>query len=236
MMLGDVLARDDAARPSHACGGVIAGTPVWTDRGRVPIEQLKVGDNVLSQPESTGERAYRKVLRMFCCEDKAILCVRYCLPPPDDTEIHYEYVTCNHPFWVKRVGWTRADLFEGGEELELHDGRTAYVLEGVPLYKTDRPNIDWMPEYSHSVDGFEIDFSGGKVWWLDEQDQRNFGKSLGSLLTTVYAIEVEGFHTCYVGELGVWVHNAHGAGIERFATGSGVPSGPAMQRSGREMD
>lgn len=188
--------------------GFIAGTPVWTDRGLVPIEQLKIGDSVLSQPEGTGERTYRKVVRTFSYEDTEILCVRYCLPPPDDDVIHYQYATDNQPFWVKDTGWTCAYLLEGGQELELQDGRTAYVLEVVSVYKTDRPGVGWMPEYSHSVDGFEIDFSGNREGWLDEQDQRNFGKSLGGLQTKVYSIEVEGFHSCYVGELGVWVHNA----------------------------
>lgn len=218
MMPDERLPPDDAPSLSHA-GCFIASTRVWTARGPVPVEQLKVGDTVLSQPEGTGERAYRKVVRTSSCERKAIICVRYCLPPPDDAEIHYEYVTGHHPFWVKGVGWTRADLLEGGEELELHDGRAAYALDVVPLYKTDRPGIGWMPEYSHSVDGIEIDFSGGKVWWLDEQDQRNFGKSLGWLLTTVYDIEVEGFHTCYVGELGLWVHDARDAANRREPEG-----------------
>jgi len=186
--------------------GFIASTPIWTDRGLVPIERLNIGDSVLSQSEGTGERVYRKVARTFSCEGKAILCVRYCLPPPDDTDIHYQYVTDDHPFWVKGAGWVHAYLLEGGQELELHDGSTAYVLEVVYVYKTDRPGVGWMPEYSHSVDGFEIDFTGGGEWWLDEQDQRNFGKSLGSLQTTVYNIEVEGSGIYYVGKLGVRVH------------------------------
>jgi hypothetical protein len=196
---------------SPPSSGFIAGTPIWTDRGLVPIEQLKIGDSVLSQPEGMDEHIYRKVVRKFSCEDKAILCVRYCLPPPNDRDIHYQYVTDDHPFWVKGTGWTRPYLLEDGQELQLHEGSTAYVLEVVYVYKTDRPGVGWMPEYSHSVDGFEIDFSGGREWWLDEQDQRNFGKSLGRLQTGVYNIEVEDAGTYYVGELGVWVHGAHGA-------------------------
>ncbi|WP_341809683.1 hypothetical protein WMO32_11140 [Xanthomonas oryzae pv. oryzicola] len=48
-MLSDVLTLDDYRYPSQAGGCFIAGTPVWTDRGLVPIEQLKIGDSVLSQ-------------------------------------------------------------------------------------------------------------------------------------------------------------------------------------------
>lgn len=39
-----------------------AGTPVWTDKGLVSIEAIKVGDRVLSQDPTTGELAYKLVL------------------------------------------------------------------------------------------------------------------------------------------------------------------------------
>lgn len=40
--------------PEMVGGCFIAGTPVHTDKGLVPIEQIKVGDLVLSQPEQGG--------------------------------------------------------------------------------------------------------------------------------------------------------------------------------------
>jgi hypothetical protein len=44
--------------------GFVAGTLVHTDKGLVPIEQLKVGDMVLSKHESgEGEQAYKPVVR-----------------------------------------------------------------------------------------------------------------------------------------------------------------------------
>ena len=46
--------------------GMVAGTLVHTDKGLVPIEQLKVGDMVLSKDESnTGEQAYKRVVSTF---------------------------------------------------------------------------------------------------------------------------------------------------------------------------
>jgi hypothetical protein len=46
--------------------GMVAGTLVHTDKGLVPIEQLKVGDMVLSKHESnTGEQAYKSVVSTF---------------------------------------------------------------------------------------------------------------------------------------------------------------------------
>jgi hypothetical protein len=40
-----------------------AGTLVHTKEGLVPIEQIKVGDWVLSKPENRGEQAYKRVLK-----------------------------------------------------------------------------------------------------------------------------------------------------------------------------
>lgn len=53
--------------------GFVAGTLVHTDQGLVPIEQLKVGDLVLSMPEEgVGEKAYKKVLETLISENKKI--------------------------------------------------------------------------------------------------------------------------------------------------------------------
>ncbi len=47
--------------------GFVAGTLVHTDKGLVPIEQIKVGGLVLSRNENNpnGELAYKKVLKTF---------------------------------------------------------------------------------------------------------------------------------------------------------------------------
>ena len=53
--------------------GFVAGTLVHTDKGLVPIEQIKVGDRVLSKPESgEGELAYKPVVNTFEFEDKEV--------------------------------------------------------------------------------------------------------------------------------------------------------------------
>lgn len=184
---------------------LIAGTPIWTDRGPIPIEQLRIGERVLSKSEATGERAYHKVVRMPSCKRLAIMCIRYCLPPPDDKEAHYHYATAHHPVWVKGSGWTPAYQLEGGEELELHDGRSAYALEVVPVYKTDRPDVGWEPEYTHSTVGFEANFSNGWIWVADRVGEpASLGSKDSHLLVSIYDFELENFHTYYFGELGVW--------------------------------
>ncbi len=54
-----------------------AGTLVWTDKGMVPIEQIKVGDKVLSQPETGGEQCYKSVINTFVHEDKILRQISY---------------------------------------------------------------------------------------------------------------------------------------------------------------
>jgi hypothetical protein len=58
--------------------GFVAGTLVHTDKGLVPIEQIKVGDMVLSKPESgQGELAYKPVVNTFEFEDKEVWFVEF---------------------------------------------------------------------------------------------------------------------------------------------------------------
>lgn len=48
----------------------VAGTLIWTDNGRVPIEQIQVGDLVLSKPETNdGPQAYKRVVKTFYFDD-----------------------------------------------------------------------------------------------------------------------------------------------------------------------
>lgn len=53
--------------PNHT--GFVAGTLVHTDQGLVPIEQINVGDLVLSKSES-GDVAYKRVVRTFKSPEK----------------------------------------------------------------------------------------------------------------------------------------------------------------------
>lgn len=64
----------DAAKKNtneNAVGCFVAGTLVHTKEGLGPIEQIKVGDYVLSKPEEGGgETAYKRVVNTFEFEDK----------------------------------------------------------------------------------------------------------------------------------------------------------------------
>ena len=54
-----------------------AGTPVRTDRGLTAIEEVRVGDRVLSQDVETGELAYKPVLQTTVRPPKELWTVRF---------------------------------------------------------------------------------------------------------------------------------------------------------------
>ncbi len=144
----------------------VAGTLVHTRDGLKAIEEIKVGDVVISKSDTTGEVSYRKVANTFVRQTDAIYKVSFA----DGTTLE---TTWNHPFRVlksdvkgqnfalENTVWTQAK--------DLVEGDVAFTANGATL------NI--------------VSIS------IDNRDE------------TVYNFEVEEFHTYFVGEVGVWVHN-----------------------------
>ena len=76
------------------------GTPLWTLSGAKPIEQIKVGDRVLSQHPETGELSYKGVLITTLRPPSQMLTIR-----AGKSEIT---TTLGHPFFVVGKGWRMA--------------------------------------------------------------------------------------------------------------------------------
>jgi hypothetical protein len=185
------------------------GTLVHTDKGLVPIEQIKVGDLVLSQPEMTGELEYKPVVKTVQREDKTIVAVSYVIDCEGGTSYRL-YPTGNHPFWVFDEGWRRADLLDSGARLLLADGKTASVLSCLPVYRTNEESVGWFAknEFNDQV-GFECNFGDcpSIVRTAVSRDDEIYFSDDPQFRLTVYNFEVEDNHTYYVGSAGVWVHN-----------------------------
>ena len=199
---------NDIRYPNEVGGCFVAGTPVWTDKGLVPIEQIRVGDQVLSQPEGKGEVVYKTVVKTHVFDDKEICRLNYYhVDLDEDFDV---FVTGNHPFWVKDVGWTAAARLSTDDQLELQDGGLAFVVRLVRVFRTDVENVGWATLYEEDS-GVEFDFRNGGIrmgtdWvfndkYLDSREKNPYFRS------KVFNIEVDGFHTYYVGEHGIWVHN-----------------------------
>ena len=78
---------------------LVAGTPIWTDRGAVPVEAVQVGDLALAKHPETGELNYRPVLRTTIREAQPVLKVT--------TPKGQIRGTGGHTFWISGRGWTK---------------------------------------------------------------------------------------------------------------------------------
>jgi hypothetical protein len=113
-------------RGTPVSGGVVKscfarGTPVWTLTGLRPIEEIAVGDRVLSQDAETGELSYKPVLQVTR------------RPPGPRVNVSFlgETIaaTPGHPFWVVGQNWRLAKELEQGQRLHALGG--AVEIEGI---------------------------------------------------------------------------------------------------------
>lgn len=95
------------------CNCFAEGTIVPTDSGNKNIEDIKLGDMVLSKDDVTGEIAYKSVEYVFEKNVEQIYIISV-----DDQEIN---TTNNHPFWIVGQGWVTADHLNMGDELQSAD-------------------------------------------------------------------------------------------------------------------
>jgi hypothetical protein len=102
----------------------LAGTPVWTETGPVPIEKLQVGDRVLTQGIRSGVLSYQFVLQTTVRPETPSVRIGV---EGDADEI---YATRGHPFWVVGKGWRMAKELETGWRLHTPSGPRAITHVG----------------------------------------------------------------------------------------------------------
>jgi hypothetical protein len=94
-----------------------AGTPVRTQSGQRPIEEIRIGDLVLSQNPDSGELTYKPVVRTTVRPADKLL------------EIHIGgetlRTTKGHPMWVGGQGWRIAKYVQAGDRLHRYFGSIA---------------------------------------------------------------------------------------------------------------
>ncbi|WP_244878761.1 polymorphic toxin-type HINT domain-containing protein, partial [Saccharibacillus kuerlensis] len=144
-----------ASKLAHGCNCFTTGTQVKTDQGDKNIEDIQVGDQVLSKDDVTGEEGYKTVTATFNHIADEIYTIHV-----GGQKIESTY---NHPFWVEGKGWTYVKDLKVGDELTQADG-TKLEIDKIEL----------------------------------EQRQAR-----------VYNMTVDEFHTYFVSDLGIWVHNTN---------------------------
>jgi hypothetical protein len=201
----------DPLSASYAC--FVKGTLVHTREGLRPIDELEVGDHALSSPEDgSGTPEYRRVVATASHEHKTVRRILASNPTANEGEMIA--ATGNHPFWVESIGWTRADSLARGNILRRAAGSTWEVARQYPVYGTHDPGVGWTQAAADVVtsNGSRYDYleaqpipsSGGFEDILPRDILRGRDRYLR---LTVYDIEVEDFHTFYVGKAGIWVHD-----------------------------
>ncbi|GHT89847.1 hypothetical protein AGMMS49545_01330 [Betaproteobacteria bacterium] len=237
---------DDDIQFLDTVGGCfIKGTRVHTKEGLRPIEEIKVGDWVLSSPEDgSGKPEYKRVVKTIVHNNKTIRGVA-CYNSDGEREL--VTATGNHPFWVEGTGWTRADRLREGDVVRFADGSLSKVASQFPVYRfpDEKPGIGWLqlselplanPAIGRLFDfaNFALaDYPNGELDW-EEMTEENY------LEVTVYNLEVEDFHTYYASHMGVWVHNTTCADwdVKIFPGADGMPPPGEMRlyKSNAEMN
>ena len=169
-----------------------AGTLIHTKEGLKVIEDIQIGDVVMSKSDVTGEVSYKKVVNTFIRQTDEIYNVKF-----ENASILE--TTWNHPFRRLKTDGVASLLLDRGQigSMDLSEWREARDLKkGDQIYSADGSLL-----VVESV--------------IIEQREE-----------TVYNFEVEDFHTYFVGEDGVWVHNEAGCGqISLSATPKSMENG-----------
>jgi RHS repeat-associated protein len=138
----------NASQMNQSC--FAAGTPILTVDGAKPIEEIRIGDLVLSRPEHDSDAPVvpRRVLNLF--QNTSQL-----------TSIHLKgrriYTTFEHPFWVEGHGWLAAGRIEKGALLVGAEGeRTA--VDAIEIHVASAPVYNLHVEDCHTY------FVGGPAW------------------------------------------------------------------------
>jgi Pretoxin HINT domain len=104
----------DSLNKIPLCNCFPAGTPVATEDGLKPIEQIRVGDRVWAKDIETGQSHLRKVNWLFSKVAERMLTVYV-------GHMRIE-VTPQHPFWSVGKGWVEAGELAVGDTLLSRDG------------------------------------------------------------------------------------------------------------------
>ena len=142
----------DEKKPGAATAGrtvvnpscLVAGTPVWTDRGFISVETIAAGDCVLAKNIQTGELAYKPVLHTT---------VRQPVPVKKFVVNGQPVVaSAGHNFWVSGDGWTKTR--------ELIPQQPIHTVVGMARVESVEDEAEPAPVYNLVVADFHTYFVG----------------------------------------------------------------------------
>ncbi len=107
------LYSDPPPPPPRHCSCFGRGTLVWTFNGQMPIENVQIGDRVLSQNPMSGELTFRPVLDITLGHQDLFAL---------DAEGEKIVATAGHVFWVSGAGWRMTKEVKVGDRLHTVSG------------------------------------------------------------------------------------------------------------------
>ncbi|OQW86983.1 MAG: hypothetical protein BWK78_09460 [Thiotrichaceae bacterium IS1] len=114
-------AKDLATNALPCANSLVKETLVHTETGLKPIQNIQIGEKVLSFDERTEQTSYQPVLGIVSKHQKYQL-VKITLESGDSIE-----ATAGHPFYVQGKGWNVAANLKVGEVLRLYNGVTVVI-------------------------------------------------------------------------------------------------------------
>ncbi|WP_147456703.1 Hint domain-containing protein [Leptospira stimsonii] len=161
----------------------VAGTLVHTKDGLKKIEEIQVGDEVLSWNEKTGQNSYKKVTELFVHDVELLFDVEI----GEDTILQ---TTWNHPFWVvEKNAWVEVKDLKVGDTVRLRDGSresiTGLRYYDVPTTKVYNFEVEENHTYFVGEDGilvhnytFQIGIGGGVATFLGVSYEKGIAVSI----------------------------------------------------------
>lgn len=158
-LVGSLTGETGVGRGVTPSACFLPGTLVATPDGPRPIEELQVGDLVLSQHEGDLAQAPRRVTQVFRGVTERVISVQFAQLPRPPPALR---CTPEHPFWVVGEGWVPAGRLRPGDLLLGADGTPQQIL-------TVEARDERAPHHNLEVEGWHTYFvSGGEdqtpVW------------------------------------------------------------------------
>lgn len=180
--------------------GFVAGTLIHTDKGLVPIQDIKVGDLILSKPvlskteQGSGDIEYKPVISTFTSPKKErIFKVEYFNETVAKQGRNYILCTSNHPFWVTRQPedkegeWLSAERLPAGYLTSAH-GDTIALDDYSFIPVRTLPNFPEGTAYTQSIEEHDLWETDGLVQFVKFTDS---GYQFVSLANTEEAFKEE---------------------------------------------
>jgi hypothetical protein len=178
-----------------------AGTPVSTEQGHKPIEEVQAGDRVWAYSLATGQWTLRPVMETYEFVNEDFVELRIDGPDGEEDKITS---TAGHPFWVV-----------SGEDLDSRP-RPEHIQAAEQELVASRPNVQ-----GRWVDAADL-YPNDVLLLRDGREAVVWNVEFYRESQKTYNFAVDDLHCYAVGDLAVLVHN--GCGDDLVKAGHPKPS------------